>query len=51
MKKRGIGSTFDSFLEKEGIFDEVDALAQKRIIAWQIEQGAGCAEHQQGRHG
>lgn len=38
MKKRGIGSTFDSFLEQEGIFDEVDVLAQKRIIAWQIEQ-------------
>jgi hypothetical protein len=38
MKKRGIGSTFDSFVEEEGIFEEVDALAQKRIIAWQIEQ-------------
>jgi antitoxin HicB len=38
MKNRGIGSTFDSFLEEEGTFEEVDALAQKRVIAWQIEQ-------------
>jgi antitoxin HicB len=38
VKNRGIGSTFDSFLEEEGILEEVDALAQKRIIAWQIEQ-------------
>lgn len=38
MKNRRVGSTFDSFLEEEGLFDEVDALAQKRVIAWQIEQ-------------
>jgi predicted XRE-type DNA-binding protein len=38
MKTNGIGSTFDSFLEDEGILEEVDALAQKRIVAWQIEQ-------------
>lgn len=38
MKNRGVGSTFDSFLEEEGLFEEVDALAQKRVIAWQIEQ-------------
>jgi DNA-binding Xre family transcriptional regulator len=38
MKTSGIGSTFDSFLEDEGILEEVDALAQKRIVAWQIEQ-------------
>ena len=38
MKTSGIGSTFDSFLEDEGILEEVDALAQKRIVAWQIER-------------
>jgi antitoxin HicB len=32
------GSTFDSFLEEEGIKDEVEALAVKRVIAWQLEQ-------------
>jgi DNA-binding phage protein len=32
------GSTFDSFLEEEGILDEVDALAIKRVIAWQLSQ-------------
>ena len=32
-----IGSTFESFLEEQGL-QEVDLLAQKRVIAWQIEQ-------------
>lgn len=32
------GSSFDSFLEEEGIRDEVDAIAVKRVIAWQLEQ-------------
>ena len=29
------GSTFDSFLEQEGIRDEVEAVAIKRVLAWQ----------------
>ena len=32
------GSTFDSFLEEEGIREEVEAVAIKRVLAWQIEQ-------------
>ena len=32
------GSTFDSFLEKEGIREEVEALAIKRVLAWQLGQ-------------
>jgi antitoxin HicB len=32
------GSTFDSFLEEEGILEEVDAIAIKRIVAWQLSQ-------------
>jgi antitoxin HicB len=32
------GSTFDSFLEEEGIREEVEALAIKRVLAWQLEQ-------------
>jgi antitoxin HicB len=32
------GSTFDSFLEAEGIREEVDAVALKRILAWQFQQ-------------
>jgi antitoxin HicB len=33
-----LGSSFDSFLDEEGILDEVDAVAVKRVIAWQLEQ-------------
>ena len=32
------GSTFDSFLEEEGIGEEVEAVAIKRVLAWQLEQ-------------
>ena len=32
------GSTFDSFLEEQGIRYEVEAVAIKRVLAWQLEQ-------------
>lgn len=32
------GSTFDSFLEQEGIREEVEAVAIKRVLAWQLER-------------
>jgi len=32
------GSTFDSFLEEEGIREEVEAVATKRVLAWQLQQ-------------
>lgn len=32
------GTTFDSFLEEEGIRAEVEAVAVKRILAWQLGQ-------------
>ena len=33
-----IGSSFESYLEEEGLCDAVEGLAQKRVIVWQIEQ-------------
>ena len=33
-----IGSDFDTFLQEEGIREEVTAAAIKRVIAWQLEQ-------------
>lgn len=32
------GSSFDSFLQEEGILEEVQALAIKRVIAWQLAE-------------
>ena len=32
------GSTLDSFLEEEGILNEVEAVAVKRVIAWQLAE-------------
>ena len=33
-----IGSSLDEFLEAEGILDEVEAIALKRVLAWQVSQ-------------
>jgi antitoxin HicB len=38
MKNRHVGSSFDSFLEEEGVKEEVHGVAQKRVIAWQLEE-------------
>lgn len=37
-KKGQLGSTFDDFLKEEGIFDDVQTGAIKRVIAWQLEE-------------
>ena len=33
-----IGSNFDDFLQEEGILEEVNAVAVKRVLTWQIAQ-------------
>ncbi len=33
-----IGSSFEDFLDEEGIADEIGAAAVKQVLAWQIEQ-------------
>jgi antitoxin HicB len=38
MNSERIGSSFVDFLNDEGIRDEVDSVAQKRVFAWQIQQ-------------
>ena len=37
MKKKNIGSSFDSWLREEGIYEEVAATAVKRVLARQVE--------------
>jgi antitoxin HicB len=37
MKKKNIGSSFDSWLREEGIYQEVTATAIKRVLARQVE--------------
>lgn len=36
MNKKNIGSKFDDFLKEENLFEEVQAAAVKRVIAYQI---------------
>lgn len=38
MSRKHIGSSFDAFLEEEGIHDAAHAHAIKRVVAWQIEE-------------
>jgi|GEM_PF-3279975 len=37
-KNKAIGSSFDTFLTEEGISDEVEAGAIKKIIAYQLQE-------------
>jgi antitoxin HicB len=37
MKKKNIGSTFDSWLREEGLYEEVSATSIKRVLAHQVE--------------
>lgn len=32
------GSSFDDFLKEEGIYEEVQATAQKRVLSWMLSQ-------------
>ena len=36
--KKHIGTSFDEFLAEEGILQEVNATAQKRVLAWQMSE-------------
>ena len=38
MSKKHIGSNFDDFLREEGLLAQVEAVAIKRVLAYQIAQ-------------
>ena len=38
MKNKHLGSSFDEFLEEEGLRAEVEAVAVKRVLAYQVQQ-------------
>jgi antitoxin HicB len=38
MKSKSIGSSFDEFLAEEGITEEVENLAVKKLIAFQLQE-------------
>jgi len=37
-KNKSIGSSFDSFLEEEGLLENAEAVAIKRVIAFELEK-------------
>lgn len=38
MKNKHIGSDFEDYLREEGLLAEVQTLAIKRVIAWQLQE-------------
>lgn len=38
MEQNNIGSSFDDFLREEALLDEVTAVAEERVIVWQIAE-------------
>jgi antitoxin HicB len=38
MSKKHMGSSIDSFLKEEGIFEEAQAEAVKEVVAWQLAE-------------
>ena len=38
MNNRHIGSSFDAFLEEEGLLEECTETSIKRVLAWQLEK-------------
>lgn len=38
MKPENIGSSLSDFLEEEGIREDVEAAAIKRVLAWEVQQ-------------
>ena len=37
-KNKHIGSSFDDFLDEEGLLEEATAVAIKRVLAWELDQ-------------
>ena len=38
MRNKHVGSSFDDFLAEEGLDAQANAIAIKRVIAWQLEK-------------
>jgi antitoxin HicB len=38
MNEKHLGSDFDDFLQKEGLLEEVEGVAAKRVLAYQISE-------------
>ena len=37
-KNRHIGSSFESFLVEQGLYEEVTAIAWKRVLSWEVSE-------------
>jgi len=38
LNKKAVGSSFDDFLKKDGDYEKAQAVAIKRVLAWQIQK-------------
>jgi antitoxin HicB len=37
-RNKHLGSSFDEFLQTEGLYEEVTALAWKRVLSWEVTE-------------
>lgn len=37
-RNKHLGSSFDEFLQSEGLYEEVTALAWKRVLSWEVTE-------------
>ena len=37
-RNKHLGSSFDEFLQSEGLYEEVTALAWKRVLSWEVAE-------------
>src|SRR5437016_13574532 len=37
-RNKHLGSSFDEFLQTEGLYEEVTALAWKRVLSWEVAE-------------
>jgi antitoxin HicB len=37
-RNKHLGSSFDEFLQAEGLYEEVTALAWKRVLSWEVAE-------------
>lgn len=46
-RNKHLGSSFDEFLQTEGLYEEVTALAWKRVLSWEVAEAMKKGGYQQ----
>ena len=50
-RNKHVGASFDEFLRTEGLYEEVTALAWKRVLSWEVSEANEEGAYYQERDG